>query len=217
MADFSHLLPTQFILYGDDGYDSHVIRLLLEEKQLSYELALVEDERPDELAELNPYGTLPILVGRDITLYELNTIFEYLEERHGAGKLLPDTPKERAMVRQLAWRLQTDWLTLGRTLLTHPDSFNPKTALAAKKSLSDSLITLSPIFAKHEYFLSEGFGWCDVILAPLLWRLPSMGIELPAKLCKPLLAYQDRLFSRPSFKNSLKRRPNFLDKTDSFI
>lgn len=132
MADFSHLLPTQFILYGDDGYDSHVIRLLLEEKQLSYELALVKDERPDELAELNPYATLPILVGRDLTLYELNTIFEYLEERHGAGKLLPDTPKERAMVRQLAWRLQTDWLTLGRTLLTHPDSSNPQTALIAK-------------------------------------------------------------------------------------
>lgn len=217
MADFSHLLPTQFILYGDDGYDSHVIRLLLEEKQLSYELALVKDERPDELVELNPYATLPILVGRDLKLYELNTIFEYLEERHGAGKLLPDTPKERAMVRQLAWRLQTDWLTLGRTLLTHPDSFNPQTALIAKKSLSDSLTTLSPIFVKHEYFLSESFGWCDVILAPLLWRLPSMGIELPSTLCKPLLAYQDRLFSRPSFKNSLKSRPNFLDKSDQLI
>lgn len=217
MADFSHLLPTQFILYGDDGYDSHVIRLLLEEKQLSYELALVKDERPDELAELNPYATFPILVGRDLTLYELNTIFEYLEERHGAGKLLPDTPKERAMVRQLAWRLQTDWLTLGRTLLTHPDSSNPQTALIAKKSLSDSLTTLSPIFVKHEYFLSESFGWCDVILAPLLWRLPSMGIELPSTLCKPLLAYQDRLFSRPSFKNSLTSRPNFLDRSDQLI
>lgn len=217
MADFSHLLPTQFILYGDDGYDSHVIRLLLEEKQLSYELALVKDERPDELAELNPYATLPILVGRDLTLYELNTIFEYLEERHSAGKLLPDTPKERAMVRQLAWRLQTDWLTLGRTLLTHPDSSNPQTALIAKKSLSDSLTTLSPIFVKHEYFLSESFGWCDVILAPLLWRLPSMGIELPSTLCKPLLAYQDRLFSRPSFKNSLTSRPNFLDRSDQLI
>ncbi|MFL1732157.1 glutathione S-transferase N-terminal domain-containing protein [Moraxella oculi] len=215
MADFSHLLPTQFILYGDDGYDSHAIRLLLEEKQLSYELAFIEDERPDELAELNPYGTLPILVGRDITLYEFNTIFEYLEERHGAGKLLPDTPKERAIIRQLAWRLQNDWLALGKVLLTHPDSFDEISASHAKKSLQDSLITLSPIFGKHDYFLSDHFGWCDVILAPLLWRLPSMGIELPTQLCKPLLQYQTRLFSRPSFKNSLTSRVNYLDRLDT--
>ncbi|WP_323842564.1 MULTISPECIES: glutathione S-transferase N-terminal domain-containing protein [unclassified Moraxella] len=212
MADFSHLLPTQFILYGDDGYDSHVVRLLLEEKQLSYELALIQDERPEEIAELNPYGTLPILVGRDITLYELTVIFEYLEERHGAGKLLPITPKERANVRQLAWRLQSDWLRLGKILLTHSDSFDEQSALRAKKSLSDSLITLSPIFTKQEYFLSDEFGWCDVLLAPLLWRLPSMNIKLPSELCKPLIEYQKRLFNRSSFKNSLKSLPNYLDK-----
>lgn len=212
MADFSHLLPTQFLLYGDDGYDSHVVRLLLEEKQLSYELAFIEGERPEELIELNPYGALPILVNRDIVLYELNTIFEYLEERHGSGKLLPTTPKERAIVRQLAWRLQSDWLTLGRTLLTHPDSFNETDANHAKKSLSDSLITLSPIFAKHEYFLSDNFGWCDVLLAPLLWRLPQMNIHLPNTLCKALIEYQKRLFARPSFQKSLKPLPNYLDK-----
>ncbi len=212
MAEFSHLLPTQFVLYADDGYDSHVVRLLLEEKRLSYELAFIESERPEELAELNPYSTLPILVGRDITLYELNTIFEYLEERHGAGKLLPTTPKERAVVRQLAWRLQNDWLKLAHTLLTHPDSFDATSAAHAKKTLSDSLITLSPLFTKHEYFLSDEFGWCDVLIAPLLYRLPQMGIDLPPALCRPLIDYKERLLNRSSFKNSLKTLPNYLDK-----
>ncbi|WII95845.1 glutathione S-transferase N-terminal domain-containing protein [Moraxella haemolytica] len=212
MADFSHLLPSQFLLYGNDGYDSHVVRLLLEEKQLSYELAYIQDERPEELAQLNPYATLPILVNRDLALYEINTIFEYLEERHGAAKLLPATPKERASTRQLAWRLQTDWLSLGRTLLTHPDSFDEMQAKIARQSLSNSLITLSPLFNKHEYFLSEQFGWCDILLAPLFWRLPKMGVHLPAHICKPLINYQQRLFLRQSFKNSLKPLPNYLDK-----
>lgn len=199
----STLLPSQFLLYADDGYDSHVVRFLLEEKKLSYTLKFLPNDRPDELAELNPYRTLPILVGRDVVLYEPNIIFEYLEERYGMGKLLPPDPKDKAQTRLLAWRLQKDWLSLGRTLLTHPDSFDANSATLAKKTLSDSLITLSPLFARTPFFMSDDFGWCDVLLLPLLWRLPQMGINLPKHLCKPLIDYQTRLFTRASFVRSL--------------
>lgn len=204
MTTLTQLLPTQFLLYGDDGYDSHVVRLLLEEKQLEYIFEFVDDDRPDELSELNPYRTLPILANKDVALYEINVIFEYLEERHQMPKLLPIAPKDRALIRQLAWRLQKDWLTQARILLTHTDSLDAKQAAIAKKNLSDSLTTLAPLFGRQEFFLSDSFGWCDVLLLPLLWRLPEMGIELPAHLCRPLVQYQQRLFQRPSFKNSLK-------------
>lgn len=203
MADFSHLLPTQFLLYANDSYDSHVVRLILEEKHLQYQLKFVQHRHPEKLADLNPYATLPILITRDLVLYELNTIFEYLEDRHGAYKLLPATPNERAIVRQLAWRIQHDWLSLGRILLTHPDSFDFTQATHAKKTLNDSLITLSPLFARNEFFMSDAFGWCDVLLSTFLWRLPDMGIDLPTQLCKPLFAYQRRIFSRSSFQNTL--------------
>ncbi|OOR91079.1 starvation protein A [Moraxella caviae] len=203
----SSLPPTQFVLYADDGYDSHVVRLLLEEKRLAYQMRLLHDDRPEELAELNPYLSLPVLVNRDVSLYETNIIFEYLEERHQAYKLLPTTPKERANVRLLAWRLQRDWLALGKTLWTHPDSFDEKKAAHAKKTLSDSLTTLAPLFARHEYFMSDEFGWCDVLLLPLLWRLPKLGVTLPATLCRPLLEYQERGFARQAFKNSLAPAP----------
>lgn len=194
--------PNQYLLYGDDGYDSHVVRLLLAEKGLEYQHHFIT-ERPDFLAQLNPYHTLPILVNRDVILYEINVIFEYLEDRHKISLLLPTTPDQKAQMRQLAWRLQKDWLTLGRTLLTHPDSFDEKSATLAKKSLSDLLVTLSPLFARTDFFMSERFGWCDVLLAPLLWRLPTMDIELPKHLCSALVAYQRRLFDRPSFQQSL--------------
>lgn len=201
MTDLSTLTPNHFLLYADDGYDSHVVRLLLEEKEVNYQL-IMSPER-SELAELNPYATLPILASRDLVLYEINVIFEYLEERLGANKLLPATPQERAKMRQLAWRLQQDWLKLGRILLTHPDSFDEQSAIHAKKSLSDSLITLSPLFARTEFFMSNNFGVCDVWLAPLLWRLPKMGIDLPTTLCRPLIGYMERLFARPTFQKTL--------------
>lgn len=206
MSNHAPLLPTQFLLYGNDGYDSHVVRLLLAEKQLEYQWQPLDSDRPEELAELNPYATLPVLVGRDLTLYEINVIFEYLEERHGANKLLPPTPRERAIVRQLAWRIQKDWLALGKTLMTHPDSFDATQAATAKKKLSDSLITLSPLFSRHEFFMQDTFGWCDVLIAPLLYRLPSLGISLPSHLCKPLLTYQERLLTRPSFLQTLSHQ-----------
>ena len=204
MIDANDIPSSQLILYADDGYDSHVVRLLLEEKKLAFYLSRLHSERPEDLTELNPYHTLPVLQQREIALYEINVIFEYLEERYHANKLLPETPQERAQFRQLAWRIQRDWLALGRRLLMHPDSFNKAQAAVARKQLTDSLITLSPLFAHKSYFMADDFGWCDVLLAPLLWRLEEMQIELPRAISRPLLDYQTRLFERESFKKSVR-------------
>ena len=204
MIDANDIPSSQLILYADDGYDSHVVRLLLEEKKLAYYLSRLHSERPEDLTELNPYHTLPVLQQREIALYEINVIFEYLEERYHANKLLPETPQERAQFRQLAWRIQRDWLVLGKRLLMHPDSFNKAQAAMAKKQLSDSLITLSPLFAHKPYFMADEFGWCDVLLSPLLWRLEEMGIELPRAISRPLFDYQKRVFERDSFQKSVR-------------
>ncbi|MGP9687728.1 glutathione S-transferase N-terminal domain-containing protein [Psychrobacter sp. AOP22-C1-C5] len=204
MIDANDIPSSQLILYADDGYDSHVVRLLLEEKKLAYYLSRLHSERPEDLTELNPYHTLPVLQQREIALYEINVIFEYLEERYHTNKLLPDTPQERAQFRQLAWRIQRDWLSLGKRLLMHPDSFNKAQANIAKKQLSDSLITLSPLFAHKPYFMADEFGWCDILLAPLLWRLEEMNIELPRAISRPLLDYQKRVFERDSFQKSVR-------------
>lgn len=204
MIDVNDIPSSQLILYADDGYDSHVVRLLLEEKKLAYYLSRLHSERPEDLTELNPYHTLPVLQQREIALYEINVIFEYLEERYHANKLLPETPQERAQFRQLAWRIQRDWLSLGKRLLMHPDSFNKAQAVMARKQLSDSLITISPLFAHKSYFMADEFGWCDVLLAPLLWRLEEMDIELPRAISRPLFDYQKRVFERDSFQKSVR-------------
>ncbi|HAW76102.1 MAG TPA: stringent starvation protein A, partial [Alteromonas australica] len=43
----------------------------------------------------------------------------------------------------------------------------------------------------------------DCYLAPLLWRLPALGIELNGAGSKEINAYMNRIFSRSSFKASL--------------
>jgi RNA polymerase-associated protein len=52
------------------------------------------------------------------------------------------------------------------------------------------------------YFLSEDFSLADCCLAPMLWRLPSLGIELPSSV-KSIYDYKKRIFARDAFKASL--------------
>ena len=55
--------------------------------------------------------------------------------------------------------------------------------------------------------MSEEFTLVDCCIAPILWRLPSLGIDIrPSKQSKPLLAYMDTLFDRESFQESLSER-----------
>lgn len=208
MINKATILPNQFVIYGNTGYDSHVLRWLMAEKELDYGFYYIpHGHRPLELAELNPYQTLPILVNRDIALYEFMTIFEYLEERHPAIKLLPNTPKDRANIRQLLFRIRQDWLSLAHTLLKHHDSMDSDQRKHAKKTLTDTLTTISPLFARNAYFLSDTFGICDIVLLPMLWRLNDMQIELPRHLCQEIFAYKDKLSARMAFQQTLNLPP----------
>ena len=62
----------------------------------------------------------------------------------------------------------------------------------------------SPVFADRPYFMSDEFSLLDCCLSALLWRLPSVGIELPVtRQTKPIHDYMARIFSRESFQLSL--------------
>ena len=73
----------------------------------------------------------------------------------------------------------------------------------ARKELRESLITIAPIFTEKPYFMSDEFTLVDCCVAPILWRLTVMGIELPPKHGRPISDYMDRIFSRDSFQASL--------------
>ena len=181
---------------------SHRVRIVLAEKGVTVDIEDIEANAvTEEILEANPYGTLPTLVDRDLALYESKVVMEYLDERFPHPPLLPVYPVARAQSRLWIYRIERDWCTLIDTILASPDS---KKAEAARKELRESLITIASIFTEMSYFMSEEFTLVDCCLAPMLWRLPQLGIELPSnRQVKPLLDYMDRLFERPSFEESL--------------
>tara|TARA_E500000178_G_C17018665_1_gene754275 strand:- start:248 stop:802 length:555 start_codon:yes stop_codon:yes gene_type:complete len=175
---------------------------VLAEKGVTVEIEDVSSNLvAEEIFEANPYGTLPTLVDRDLALYESKVVMEYLDERFPHPPLLPVYPVARAQSRLWIFRIEKDWCRLSNTILSDP---NGDSALIARKELRESLIGVSSIFSDLPFFMSEDYTLVDCCLAPLLWRLSHLGIEIPeSSQTQPLFDYMKRVFGRSAFDESL--------------
>jgi RNA polymerase-associated protein len=198
-ADYSWGTSTMMNLYsGTTCPFSHRCRIVLYEKQMDFQVIDVDlFNKPEDIAVINPYNRVPVLVDRDLVLYEANIINEYIDERFPHPQLMPPDPQTRAKARQLLY-------TMEHELFSHIDPLekNLKSADKARAHVRDRLVELSPVFNKQKFMLGDDFSMLDVAIAPLLWRLGHYGIELP-KVAAPLAKYAERIFSRQGFIDAL--------------
>ncbi|WP_373975996.1 glutathione S-transferase N-terminal domain-containing protein [Chitinibacter sp. SCUT-21] len=180
---------------------SHRCRIVLFEKGMDFEILDVDiHSKPEDLAIMNPYNEVPVLVERDLQLYESNIINEYIDERFPHPQLMPADPVMRARARLMLFNLERELFIHVKTL---EDATAKKTALeAARAAIRDNLTQIAPIFTKQKYILGEEFSMLDVAIAPLLWRFEHYGIEVTKGLV-PVMKYAERLFSREAFIDSL--------------
>ncbi len=190
---------------GSDCHYSHRVRIALAEKSIPVELIDVRgNDHPRELIDINPYNSVPTLADRDLVLYESRIILEYLDERFPHPPLLPVYPVARGESRQLLYRIERDWCPAVDALLTGTAGRN---AEPLRKKLREEWLAIAPIFTEKPFFMSDEFSLVDCCMAPILWRLRPLGVELPdTRQAQPLRNYMDRLFARPSFKASLSPR-----------
>lgn len=180
---------------------SHCARLVVYEKGVPAEVEFFDpNDPPEDLLELNPNGNAPTFVERDLVLYDARIIMEYLDERFPHPALHQMDPVSRANARMLIKRIDQEWYPLLDDVLVNGD----KKAAKAKKQLRESLLAAAPVFEATPYFMSDEYSLIDCAMAPFLWRLPSIGIDI-AGLGKGITAYANRLFSRRAFQESLSR------------
>lgn len=178
---------------------SHCARLVLHEKGITADIEFFDpSEPPEDLLELNPTGESPTLIERDLVLYDSRIIMEYLDERFPHPPLHQMDPVSRANSRMIIKRIDQDWYQLLDEILNSGE----KKSARAKKMLKESLIAAAPVFESQPYFMSEEYSLIDCAMAPLLWRLPSLGIDL-SSLGSAITIYASRLFSREAFQESL--------------
>lgn len=190
-------------LFSDprDHY-SHRVRMVLCEKGVSVDVVDVDPlQIPENLSEVNAYGTLPTLLDRELVLYKSTVIMEYLDERFPHPPLLPVYPVARAQCRLLMHRIELDWskrvdvLMAGRGRETAMDK--------ARKELRESLAAIAPVFADRSFFMNDEFTLVDCFVAPILWRLNALDLKMSARQLKPMQRYMNDMFERDTFQESL--------------
>lgn len=178
---------------------SHRCRIVLHEKDMDFQVIDVDPNNlPEDIAIINSYSKIPVLVERDLVLYEANIINEYIDDRFPHPQLMPAEPVMRARARLLLHRFEKE-------LFCHIESLEQGDQKAADKiraEIANGLTMIAPIFDKQKYMLGDDYSMLDVAIAPLLWRLDHYSIKLP-KQAAPLLKYAERLFSRPLFVEAL--------------
>jgi RNA polymerase-associated protein len=181
---------------------SHRTRIVMAEKNITVDVVDIDGAgKPEDLLELNPYNTAPTLVDRDLVLYDSRVIMAYIDERFPHPPLMPVDPVSRAKARLALFHVDRDWYQLVPDL----ESRSEKLATKARKILRDSITASAEVFAARPFFLSEEFSMVDCCLAPMLWRLPHYGVELPPQ-AKAVQKYAERIFKRESFQASLSAK-----------
>ncbi len=187
-------------LFSDpSSLQSQRVRLVLAEKNVTCDIVDVDPlDLPEDVIDLNPYGTAPTLVDRDLTLYDARIVCEYINERFPHPPLLPVDPVSRANTRQYMFRVEHDWYPLVDAILA-----GGKGATKARKELKEGLTATAPVFVANPFFMSDEYSLVDATLAPLLWRLPMLGIELTGAANKQVNTYAAQMFTRQGFIRSL--------------
>ncbi len=187
---------------------SHRCRIVLHEKDMDFKVIDVDpNNKPEDLAVMSPYGTAPVLVERDLVLYESNIINEYIDDRFPHPQLMPADPVMRARARLFLYRFEQELFCHIAAI----EGADQKKADKARTEVCNNLTVIAPIFEKQRYMLGDEFSMLDVAIAPLLWRLEHYGIRLP-KQAAPLLKFSERLFSRPLFIDALSASEKVMRK-----
>ncbi len=174
-------------------------RIVLYEKGMDFQIVDVDlFNKPEDLAVMNPYNRTPVLVERDLILYESNIINEYIDDRFPHPQLMPADPVMRARARLFLFRFENELFSNIESL----EKGNQKVGERARLLVRDSLTQIAPVFVKQKFMLGDEYSMLDVAIAPLLWRLDYYGVQLP-KQAAPLLKYAERLFSRPAYIEAL--------------
>ena len=200
MAVIANRRSAMTLFSGPTDIWSHRTRVVLAEKGINFDIVNVPDgSRPEDLLDLNPYNTVPTLVDRDLVLYDSRVIIEYLDERFPHPPLMPVDPVTRAHFRLVLFRVERDWYPIAEKIIETDDR---RALNRARKELKESILSSVEVFAAKNFFLGDDFSLVDSTIAPILWRLPSFGIELSGR-ARPIHKYMREVFERSPFQESL--------------
>jgi glutathione S-transferase len=182
------------------------VRLVLAEKDLSYEKTFVDlmksEQKAPEFLRLNPYGKVPVLIDDGESIYDSTIINEYLEDEYPHPPLMPEGSGERARVRMFEDFADNSFTAQGGLLaaeLRKPaEQVDQERIQRYRSDLVRVLEFLDRQLEGKEYIAGE-FSLADLAFIPRMLQLPGLGVEIPARL-RNVLSWSDRLKQRPAVR-----------------
>ncbi|WP_102960656.1 glutathione S-transferase family protein [Mangrovicella endophytica] len=195
---------------------------LLEELEVPYEVKRYQRTKrlqaPDELKQVHPLGKSPVLTDGGRTIAETGTIVEYILDRYGNGRLMPEHGTEAywqarhflhyAEGSAMPPLLMT--LVLGRIPEEAPFFLKPLLKATLGKAQSAFVRPQLDLHIAHWEDALKGAGWFAGDAFSVADVMMSFPVEAAAQRVgydnHPLLRdFLRRIHDRPAFRQGLKR------------
>lgn len=157
-----------------------------------------------DFLRMNPNGLVPVLVDEAGALWESNTICRYLASKHGRIDLLPEQPRQRALVEQwMDWQateLNASWRDAFLGLVRRDPAFLAADRIDAGVRRWNAAMGIleEQLNATGAYAAGSEFTLADIVLGLSVnrWSMTPMSRpDYPA-----IRAYKTRLLERPAYR-----------------
>jgi glutathione S-transferase len=175
------------------------------EKGLDFELIMVpfgaehgyEPKHPDVL-RINPKRQVPVLIHRDLEIFDSTQIFEYLEDLRPRPALWPADTVARARARLLEHKSDEVYFPHIIRLMGLQDRLDDLAATAARDAATRYYGEMEALLADRQY-LAGPFSFADI--AFYMAQLFGERMTAPMGDATPrLLEWRDRMTSRPAVR-----------------
>lgn len=162
------------------------IRIYLGERNIPCDLEEVPWNRqtlwgpkPTAFLEANPRGEVPTLSDGDLAVFDSTLIWEYLEEVHSGKPLLPESSRDRALVR--AWEDEADRLMKEHLMVLIREGFlggGDLNALAASNAAFAEFYDRLNGQLNGRTWLGESYSIADIAAFVCLLFAQTLGAEI---------------------------------------
>ena len=184
---------------GNKNYSSWSMRpwVLLKQAGIAFDEVVIrfdaftpQSQFKTELARISPAGRVPVLVDGDLTVWDTLAIAEYLAEQFPEKQLWPKDVKARARARSVCAEMHSGFGAVRNHFPMNIEAELPEVGarvLAEQAAVRTDLERLfemwSALLAAHGGPLLFGaFTIADAYFAPVVMRLKTYGIALPAAI-----------------------------------
>ncbi|MCE9685566.1 glutathione S-transferase family protein [Shewanella sp. AS16] len=199
-------------LYGTQRSRALRVSWLLEEMALDWQFQRVDMQRSPEFLALNPCGKVPVLVDDELVLTESAAIMQYLAERYGEGRFLPQ-PGSHAAGLHHSWvsfiitELEQPLWSIGKHRFALPEELRLEAMFGVAKWEFDKAAAIAETWLASSDFARTGFLFGDKLtVADILLAHTLMWATLFEQTIPPqLAAYRDKLQQRQALHSALEK------------